>query len=77
MNAWQWYLDAWRNFGNFEGRSSRPAFWYFSLVNLIVVFMCLFLDLAIFRSADDVPVLATMYGLATVIPGLSLGLRRL
>ena len=42
MNAWQWYLDAWRNFDNFEGRSSRPAYWYFALVQLIISFMCLF-----------------------------------
>ena len=76
MNAWDWYLDAWRNFGNFEGRSSRPAFWYFCLVNLIVVFMCLFLDVAIFGEADS-PVLSTLYALATFIPGLSLSVRRL
>ena len=77
MNAWEWYLDAWRNFGNFEGRSSRPAFWYFALVHLIISFMCLFLDVAVFRSADDVPVLSTLYALATFIPGLSLSVRRL
>ncbi len=76
MNAWDWYLDAWHNFGNFEGRSSRPAFWYFCLVNLIVVFMCLFLDVAIFGEADF-PVLTALYGLAAVIPGLSLSVRRL
>ena len=76
MNAWDWYLDAWHNFGNFEGRSSRPAFWYFCLVNLIVVFMCLFLDVAIFGEADF-PVLSTFYALGTFLPGLSLTVRRL
>ena len=73
MNAWDWYLDAWHNFGNFEGRSSRPAFWYFCLVNLIVVFMCLFVDVAVF----DGPILTGLYALATVIPGWSLTVRRL
>ena len=77
MNALDWYVDAWRNFGNFEGRSSRPAYWYFALVHLIISFMCLFLDVAVFRSADDVPVLSILYALATFIPGLSLSVRRL
>ena len=73
MSAWEWYLDAWRNFGNFEGRSSRPAYWYFALVHLIISFMCLFVDVAVF----DGPILTGLYALATVIPGLSLSVRRL
>ena len=72
-NAWHWYLDAWRNFGNFEGRSQRAAYWHFSLVHLIVVFICVFLDVGLFRA----PVLTALYGLAAVIPGLSLSVRRL
>ena len=59
-NAWHWYLDAWRNFGNFEGRSQRAAYWHFSLVHLIVVFICVFLDVGLFRA----PVLTALYGLA-------------
>ena len=30
-NAWHWYLEAWRNYFKFKGRSSRAAFWYFTL----------------------------------------------
>ena len=72
-NAWHWYLDAWRNFGNFEGRSQRAAYWYFSLVHLIVVFICVFLDVGLFEA----PILTALYGLAAVIPGWSLTVRRL
>jgi uncharacterized membrane protein YhaH (DUF805 family) len=75
MTPWRWYLDAWRNFGNFEGRASRPAYWYFALVHLIISFMCLFLDVAFFRW--PYPFLMTLYGLAAVIPGWSLIVRRL
>ena len=71
-NAWEWYLDAWRNFGNFEGRSSRPAYWYFCFCHLIVFFICWLVDLAI-----DAPILTIFYGFAAVIPGLSLSVRRL
>ena len=75
MNAWEWYLDAWRNFGNFEGRSSRAAYWYFALVHLIISLMCLFLDVAFFRW--PYPFLTTLYYLASFFPGLSLSVRRL
>ncbi len=74
-NAWEWYLDAWRNFGNFEGRSSRAAYWYFALVHLIISLMCLFLDVAFFRW--PYPFLTTLYYLASFFPGLSLSVRRL
>ena len=73
MNAWRWYLDAWNNYANFAGRSQRAAYWYFALVHLIVVFMCLFVDVAVF----DGPILTGLYALATVIPGWSLTVRRL
>ena len=77
MTPWRWYLDAWHNYVEFEGRSSRPAYWYFALVNLIVFGMCLFLDVALFRLSGGVPVLTVLYVLATAIPGLSLAVRRL
>ena len=74
-NAWHWYLDAWHNFGNFEDRSSRAAYWYFALVHLIISLMCLFLDVAFFRW--PYPFLTTLYYLASFFPGLSLSVRRL
>ncbi len=75
MTPWRWYLDAWHNFGNFEDRSSRAAYWYFALVHLIISLMCLFLDVAFFRW--PYPFLTTLYYLASFFPGLSLSVRRL
>jgi uncharacterized membrane protein YhaH (DUF805 family) len=76
-NAWEWYQDAWGSFGDFEGRSSRPAYWYFCLCHLIVVFICLFLDVQVFGLSGGIPVLAAVYGGVAVLPGLSVSVRRL
>jgi uncharacterized membrane protein YhaH (DUF805 family) len=75
VNPWGWYLDAWHNYAEFEGRSSRAAYWYFALVHLIISLMCLFLDVAFFRW--PYPFLTTLYYLASFFPGLSLSVRRL
>ena len=81
MSAWGWYLDAWHNYAEFEGRSSRPAYWYFALVHLIVVFICVYLDGSFAMSFTPFrwpfPILTALYGLAAVIPGWSLTVRRL
>ena len=75
MTPWPGYLAAWPNASNFEGRSSRAAYWYFALVHLIISLMCLFLDVAFFRWPYTF--LTTLYYLASFFPGLSLSGRRL
>ena len=75
INSWDWYRDAWRNYFNFKGRSSRAGYWYFCLVHLIV--FCLFLILDIGAQLADVPVFTIYYALAAIIPGLSLTVRGL
>jgi len=76
MTPWRWYLDAWRNYFNFKGRSSRVAYWYFCLVHLIVFCLFLIFDIVTPELAD-VPIFATYYSIAAVIPGWSLTVRRL
>jgi uncharacterized membrane protein YhaH (DUF805 family) len=76
MNAWAWYLEAWRNYFNFKGRSSRPAYWYFCLVHLIVFSLFLIFDIVTPQLAD-VPIFAAYYSIVTFCPGLSAAVRRL
>ncbi len=73
MNALDWYQDAWHNYANFAGRSQRAAYWYFSLIHVIVAFVLLFLDVGVV----GFPWFSIFYCLATIIPGLSLSVRRL
>lgn len=35
-SAWQWYLSPWKRYALFEGRSSRPEFWWFTLGQFII-----------------------------------------
>ena len=69
----RYYIDFWKNYFNFSGRSRRAAYWYAMLVNLIISVVLLLL-------ADAVPALSALgwiYDLATVIPCIALCVRRL
>ena len=63
-----WYFDAiTKNYFNFNGRARRTEFWMFMVVHLIVIFLLLFLGLF--------PLV--IYILLTIIPSVSVGIRRL
>lgn len=62
------YINAFRNYANFEGRATRSAFWYFQLVSFII---------SIILTAISAGVLGLIYSLAVLIPTLALGARRL
>lgn len=61
-------ISAFENYAQFEGRATRPQYWYFYLfiflVNLVL-------------KAVDFELLATLFALATLIPFLAVGARRL
>jgi uncharacterized membrane protein YhaH (DUF805 family) len=67
------YVDAWRNWNNFSGRTRRSGYWYTVLANIIVavVFGILTSIAGIFG------ILSTLYSLAFLVPGLALTIRRL
>ena len=64
------YLEAFKRAIDFQGVSSRPEYWYFYLWNVIigVTVMLIF-------GEESIPDL--IYTLVTVIPSLSVGIRRL
>ena len=67
------YVDFFRNYTNFSGRSRRKAYWYVMLVNFIIglIFGVLTNILGFFS------ILSGIYSLATLVPGIALALRRL
>ncbi|MDR3210353.1 MAG: DUF805 domain-containing protein [Planctomycetota bacterium] len=70
------YRDFWTNYFNFGGRTSRGSFWWFILCNiLVVVVICALLMLLL--GPEITTTLASLYGLATVIPGIAISVRRL
>ncbi len=56
------------NYANFKGRASRKEFWYFALFNLLVATFFILLNL---------PILVFIYALITLVPSVSLAVRRL
>ena len=67
------YLDMWKNYANFGGRTSVRGYWMAFLFNVIVAFVVGIIT-------GILPILAfigTLYTLAALIPGLALTVRRL
>ena len=62
------YMDMWKNFANFSGRTDVGGYWWAVLGNFIVSFVL---------GLIGVEVLISVYSLATLIPTLSIAVRRL
>ena len=70
-----------RNYVDFEGRSSRGAYWYWALAMLLLSIVTMTLDAILFPAQVDAwegsgPIDFALT-LVTVIPTISLGVRRL
>jgi uncharacterized membrane protein YhaH (DUF805 family) len=73
-----WYLKVLRQYADFEGRARRKEYWMYALFNLLALFVAAILDslLGLTRNGLFGPVYG-LYALATFIPGLAVGARRL
>lgn len=74
----QYYLDFWRKYVDFKGRTSRKAFWMTVLFHVVVYAVLYAIDYGIMMAANDFPYMAlsSLYGLAAFIPGLAMIVRR-
>ena len=59
-------------YATFSGRARRSEYWYFTLFNVIVSFVAGILDAVI-----GVPATQVLVGLALLLPGLAVSVRRL
>tara|TARA_B100001013_G_C24621007_1_gene447235 strand:+ start:1938 stop:2432 length:495 start_codon:yes stop_codon:yes gene_type:complete len=65
-----YYLEAFKRATDFQGVSTRPEYWYFYLWNVIIA-----VTVMLIFGEESIPDL--IYTLVTVIPTLSVGIRRL
>ncbi|MEM6805439.1 MAG: DUF805 domain-containing protein [Bacteroidota bacterium] len=72
-----YYFLAFKRYSDFSGRSRRKEYWYFILFNLLTFSLCLSLDLAMISAGSSMIIFSMTYMLASLIPGLSVGVRRL
>lgn len=64
------------NYVNFQGRSSRPAYWWPVLMNFIVSLILSWIG-GLFGSETGSEVLGGIWSLVNILPGLAVSVRRL
>ncbi len=62
-----------RNYANFNGRASRPEYWYFILAFILASVAASLID----NYVIGYSILETFVSIGTIIPSLSVGARRL
>jgi uncharacterized membrane protein YhaH (DUF805 family) len=82
----EWYVKVLRDYAVFRGRARRREFWYFALMNFLVVFVgSLVAKLleVVTGTSEQGPVaiffalLYVLYGLAVLLPSIGVSVRRL
>ena len=74
-----WYLKVLKQFADFNGRARRKEYWMFVLFNLIFAIVAMMLDGGLGTNIAPMPYgyIYIAYALATLIPGIAVGVRRL
>ena len=73
-----WKKVVLENYTNFTGRARRAEFWWYFLANLIISVVLNIIDAALgWGSGYYGGILTGIYGLAVLLPGLAVSIRRL
>jgi uncharacterized membrane protein YhaH (DUF805 family) len=71
-----WYLEVLKKYTLFTGRARRSEFWHFALFNAAAVVALGVVD-AILRKIIGIGPFGMVYGLAVLVPGIAVSIRRL
>ena len=77
MKILNYYVESWRRFGDFRGRSSRPAYWWPFLLHPLVFFVLGGIFAAILDLDTDQIGPEIVYFIAYLWLSIALGVRRL
>ncbi|MBK5931727.1 DUF805 domain-containing protein [Halochromatium salexigens] len=74
-----WYLEVLRKYTVFTGRSRRKEYWYYFLINFLIITALLIIDdmLGTLDPEAGMGLLSGLYALAVLLPGLAVAVRRL
>ncbi|ASQ91026.1 hypothetical protein CHL67_08925 [Prosthecochloris sp. GSB1] len=74
-----WYLEVWKKYAVFNGRSRRKEYWYFVLFNLMAGLILGLVDsmTGLYNYEAGLGLLSGIYSLAVIVPGIAVGVRRL
>jgi uncharacterized membrane protein YhaH (DUF805 family) len=77
MDFWQAIASGFKNYVGFSGRACRSEYWYWVLAMIILSIICGIIDYAAFSDSEYGGPLQSIVGLATFLPSLAMGIRRL
>jgi len=71
-----YYTDAFKHYADCHGRATRSHYWFFTLINFLVLMFLLFVP-ALMGAQDIGAILYVIYGLSATIPAFAVSVRRL
>ncbi|MBU5449863.1 DUF805 domain-containing protein [Acetivibrio sp. MSJd-27] len=71
----QWYLNCWKKYVDFNGRSRRKEYWMFVLFNILASIVVSIVGSLLLRKNGVI--LSGLYNLAVFLPSLAVLIRRL
>ena len=71
------YKRFWKNYANFNGRSTRADYWWVMLANFLIGFVLGLISGLIPDLAGALSAVSSLYSLAILVPGIALVVRRL
>ncbi len=79
MGMMDYVKKCFQNYANFNGRARRAEYWYFCLFNILISGALSLLSTVAGKGAISSALtgLASLYSLATLVPGLAVAWRRL
>ncbi|WP_320823674.1 DUF805 domain-containing protein [Reinekea sp.] len=74
-----WYLNVFRKYSVFKGRSRRKEYWFFFLFNILISIVLGIIDglTGTFSPESGLGLLGVIFMLAVLIPSLAVSIRRL
>jgi uncharacterized membrane protein YhaH (DUF805 family) len=75
------YISTFKKYVQFSGRATRSEFWTFTLGNLVISIVISILGMILAQISDSLTIisslLSVLFSLATLLPGISVLVRRL
>jgi uncharacterized membrane protein YhaH (DUF805 family) len=75
----EWYTMVWKKFAQFDGRARRKEYWMYALFNILICLVLYIPGLVLRESSIGLALLGiyAIYALASLIPSIAVGVRRL
>jgi uncharacterized membrane protein YhaH (DUF805 family) len=77
MNFGEAVSTCFSKYVDFSGRAPRSEYWWFALFLLLLNIVAAVIDVLVFGAADGLGIVSIVLGLATLLPSIAVGVRRL